>query len=334
MAYEIGTADNYKDLLNRLRLFLIDSARAVESAGTGIDEIDPMPANEIWTVKSFDTDYDSDGGYELILQGQGVSNSEEIYCGIQTYYHTGDDYFNWRLQGYTGYSAVADFNTQPGAMTFAPNYNPKVCLWNSTIPYWFIGNGRRFAVMAKVSTVYECLYMGFLLPYGLPNQIPYPLAIGGASVGYQADSRRWSGLADEHRNYYDASEEAGYSSFYVLHGGTWLAVANWSIETVMTNSYLATWPYHHSNISFTSYSPNLWWELIRENIDGSYPLFPVIVHGGSPEINIYGELQGIYALPGFSLAAEDVINVNGDDYIVSQNIHRTGTHVYMAMKKE
>jgi len=337
MAYEIGTASDYKDLLNRLRLFLVDPTRAVASAGTGIDEIDPMPSNEVWTVKSFDTNYDSDNGYELILQGQGVNNSEEIYVGIQTYYNSGDDYYNWRLQGYTGYSALADFDTQPGAMTDAPNYNPKVCLWNSTIPYWFIGNGRRFAMIAKVSTVYECLYMGFLLPYGIPNQIPYPLAIGGSSVGYESDAKRWSGLAYEHRNYYDTSHDGGSRScFRILNNATWLDVYNYLNTDIAGSSVspVGTWPYYHSPYTTTGYPWNVWWELIQQNIDGSYPLFPVVIHGSSPEINIYGELQGIYALPGHGLAAEDVIQIDGVNYVVAQNVHRTDTHVYMAMKLE
>lgn len=335
IAYEIGIANDYKDLLNRLRLFITDPTREVDSTN-GIFEIVPMPTGEWWTTEEWNTNYDGDNGYQLIVNGPGSSGDDEIYVGIQTYYDTGDDYFNWRLQGYTGYSAGQSFNSQPGAMADAPNYNPKVCLWNSTIPYWFIGNGRRFAMIAKVSTVYECMYAGFLLPYGIPNQIPYPLVIGGSSVGYNALAKRWSGLGYEHRNYYDCCDDDGdRSACRVLHGGTWLDVYNYGYSnTNQVTTGVNTWPYHHSDAVGTLYDENRWWVLLRENIDGTYPLFPVVVHGSQPEKNIFGEFQGIYALPGFGLAAEDTITVNGDTYVITQNIHRTDTHVYMAMKLE
>jgi hypothetical protein len=337
MAYEIGVATDYKDLLARMQDFLNNPGRAIASGDTSISELQPMSSGEFWQIKRWNTNYDGDNGIEMILQGLGSSGDDEIYIGVQTYYHAGDDYYNWRLQGFTGYSAGQDFDSQPGAMTDAPNYNPKVTLWNSSIPYWFVGNGRRFAMIAKVSTVYVACYMGFLLPYGIPNQIPYPLAIGGSSVGYESDAKRWSGLAAEHRNYYDTSEDGSdRSSLRVLNFGTWIDVFNYlNTETAGSAvSSVCTWPYMHSDNSSTGYYWNHWWELLRENIDDSYPLFPVVIHGSSPEKNIYGELQGIYAIPGFGVSAEDEIEVNGDRYIVTQNVHRTGTHVYMAMKLE
>lgn len=294
---------------------------------------DGLGSTEKWTVKSWDDDYGGVGEYEILLMAPGTSGTDEIYVGIQTYYDDGDDYYNWRLQGYTGYSSQADFYTQPGAIPDSSNDRiPSVLLWDSELDYWMVGNGRRYIIVVKVSTVYEFAYQGFMLPYGLPNEIPYPIAVGGTCPAEGADEKRWSSVDDQHSAFWDPRGGPSDATLKILHG-SWIGVNNW-IGTGEDVDGLNVWPYMHSDYRYTNYLANMWFDALQMNIDGTYPLFPMIVCGDSPNINFYGELQGIYAVPGEQIAAEDKITISGNDYIVFQNCFRSGTNDYCALKLE
>ena len=296
-----------------------------------------LGATEKWTVMSWDDDWNALGDYELILMAPGTSGTDEIYVGIQTYFNSGSDYFNWLLQGYTGYSAMADFGTQPGYIpNISSNKAPNVLLWDKEIDYWLVANGRRYILVVKVSTVYEFAYQGFMLPYGLPNEMPYPIAIGGSSPASVSTEMRWSSIDDKHRAFWDPpgdSVDGNDATLKILHG-SWLNVNNWSSEVAEDVSGVGVWPYMHSDYTATGFNENMWFDALQMNIDGSYPLFPLIVCGDSPNINFYGELQGIYAVPGEQLASEDKITISGIDYIVFGNCFRTGTKDYCALKLE
>lgn len=336
----VGTAYD-----NGIVAFLIvaGSTAFVATDSFTFDVADGLGATQKYTVKSWNTDWDGNGNYELILMAPGTAGTDEIFTGIQTYHDTGDDYFNWRLQGYTGYSAGQSFNNHPGAMTDAPNYNPKLLLWDTLLSYWLVASGRRFVLVVKVSTVYEAMYAGFILPYGLPNQIPYPLAIGGTCRAYDLTERRWSNTAVTHRAFVDPYSSSGapqaYATLRLLHAGTWLHAGNWSSETSpIYSTCINVWPFIHSNYDAPG-GPilndcNGKWYFLEPNIDGSYPLFPCVVNAAYPELNFHGELQGCFALPGHQLSAEDIVQAGGSDYIAFPNIWRTNTWQYWALKME
>jgi len=301
MAVETGTATSYTDLLAKLKTFL-----------TGL-------ASNPWVALK-----DADG--ELILQGEGLAGLDEIFVGIKTYYDAPGDYYNWRLQGYTGYSAGLTFDTQPGAITteVSQNYCPRLCLWNSSIPYWFIANGRRFIVIAKVSTVYQVLYMGFIRAYATPGQYPYPLAIGGSSNAQSGN--RWSiqNAVNVGACPMPVGNYAGTATLRLRdQSGAWQGIRN-------NTGVLYTWPYAGSGLSAAHANP----ETIREGIDGTYPLLPVILHSSSPT-QIYGELEGIFHVSGFNNAAENlVVDSGSDEHLVVQDVYRTGINNYFAVLLE
>ena len=77
-------------------------------------------------------------------------------------------------------------------------------LWNAPIPYWFVCDGRRAVVIAKISTQYEVAVFGLLDPYYSPGQWPYPLVLGGSmshgEFSYWDDTDyRWSVTDNRHR---------------------------------------------------------------------------------------------------------------------------------------
>jgi len=254
--------------------------------------------------------------------------------GVQTYSSGGDDYYNWKLQGFTGYSDGIAFASQPGAIGDA--YPPSLALSAASLPYWFAADGRRFVAAARVGSVYEAGYLGFLLPYGLPSQYPYPLAVGGSITG-QYGGFRYSIQNPTHRVFVSpggqygaaADEYRAYSTLRVLHGN-WLSVRTFYGTTEPGNEsrlYRETWPYGDG------YANNSW-AAMRDNIDGSFPLFPILVYQEDPSDNVFGELAGCLAVPGYGLAPEDVITVSGVDHIVFPNAFRSSAAEWWALRME
>jgi hypothetical protein len=266
----------------------------------------------------------------LLLCGPGTAGADEIHVGIQTYSNPGVDYYNWKLQGFTGYSPAACFKDQPGAITDATNdQSPRLCLWNQLIPYWLAVDGRHIRLVAKVSTVYEPMYLGYYLPYGLPNEFPYPLAVGGSRTG-DSTYERYSAQDDNHRGFIDPAN----GSLRLLIGSTWLKVTNYSADT-SPNVYnsINVWPFVVNDQSYyADYTAGYKrWRELDANLDGSYPVFPLVINGNSPSKNIYGELQGCFAVPGLGLSAEDTL---GADRVVFQNTFRNGVHHFWVFKLE
>jgi len=344
MAFEIGIAEGYLDVLGRLKSLLSNASRTIED-DENILELSPIPAGQTYTVLDWNTNWDGAGGCQLYLMGPGIAGDDEIFTGIQTYCHPGQDYYNWQLQGYTGYSGAATFHTQPGAIfRDVNNNNPKVLLWNQKIKYWFVANGNRYIGFLKVATVYEAFWGGFPLLYGFPVSIPamnryYPLIVGGSSCGYETSyPRRFSSTREGHRAFWDGYYAAGRASFRFLWDGTWLNGGNWTANTETGYSLAGVniWPYLHTDYhSSPSAMPHKLFIELKANIDGSRPLFPLIACGLTPK-NIYAELQGLYAVPGFgSLSAEDIITTPDDvRHIVFPNAFRTNFNNYVALKLE
>jgi hypothetical protein len=60
-------------------------------------------------------------------------------------------------------------------------------------------------------------------------------------------------------------------------------------------------------------------------------LLPVILADGTP--NVYGELDGVFALTGFGNGAENTVTIGGVVHYVVQNVFRTDQLDYFAIKE-
>jgi hypothetical protein len=309
MAVEIGTATGYLDLLDKLRIF-----------ATG------LAGGEAWTVLRWVHDSE-DNGHELVLQGPGLAELDEIMVGIKTYRSVTNDYYNWKLQGYAGFLSAMAFDTQPGAIPTSGN-TPRVCLWPNSIPYWFVGSGRRLIVVAKISTVYQACYLGFLRPYGTPGQYPYPLVVGGSSCVLAGE--RWSVQSGDVRHFTNPGGQIVIgappsASTLCLRtpGGVWGRFLN-----NYRPSY-NVWPYYGANIQRTVPI-----ELFREGLDGSYPYLPLVLTCTLFTGDCYGELDGCYYISGFNNAAENIVEDGANTLLVVQNVYLTSAGNYWLLKLE
>lgn len=289
-------ATDYADLLDKLKTFALANG---------------------WTELEDTSD-------KLVLQGEG-SGSDEIIVAIQKYANVGGDSYGWRLNGYAAYQSGYDFLSQPGAIQPVNGYGAaSMPLWNSTIPYWFIVSGRRIIVVAKVSTTYQACYLGFYLPFASPNQYPYPLCVGGSRVDFSSSSARYSLTGGQSSNFWTALNSAGGtgSLFTRLPGGAWCNHVNVSAANGVTTGM---YPYNMPDVS-----------QFRQALDGSPVLTPIEIQSyiGTPSLytNRLGELDGVFHVSGFNVSAEDVVTIDGDDYLVVPNVYRSTEVDYAAIK--
>lgn len=305
MAIASGTATDYLDLLSKLRTFLTTDATL-----TGLGQ----NWTELHTTSSPYTDSHGDTvEYETFLQAPGLSGTEEIFLNIQAYKNVVSDYYNWRMAGAVGYNSSSNFNNQPGQSPFEFIY-----LWNQSISYWFVANGQRVIIVAKVSSVYESAYLGKFLAYGTPGQYPYPVAVGGCGAFY---NKRFSLATDDHRAFF----HPGSMNVYYIDG-TWQDFINKTISGGITTQR-NVWPFLYEP------GPQTVLTWAASDQDGGYPLLPAMLNMSVPANNLLGELDGVFFVPGYSQSSESTITIGGDTYQVFQNVFRTSAEDYMAIKQ-
>lgn len=264
----------------------------------------------------------------VYLKGLGNGGTDEIFVNLRAYRNVGVGYYNIELRGATGYVPSSGRTAQPGISPIAD-----LCLWSSSMTYWFIANGRRFMIVAKVGTVYESAYAGFILPTGLPSEYPYPLAIGGT----QSVTRKkydFSASAYSHRAFFNpgGSSNDNGSLFLIEKNGVWATFKNYSADSsVYLGNQYRTFPYAAS-----FHSPSSVDKPIYPNIDGTYTLFPVTMLGrvSTSVENIFGDFEGVFCVSGQSNASENIVQVSGVDHLVVQSAFRTDVGNYAAFALE
>jgi hypothetical protein len=269
-------------------------------------------------------------GSEMIWKAPGNGGTNQIIVGAKAFSDVATDYYNWRLGGFTAYNSGAPFNQQPGYVGGSSQTNPSpvLTLWNSSIPYWIIANGRRVIVVAKVSTVYVTAYLGFMASYMSPGAFPYPLIVGGnlafLNEPVSTDvSWRWSYTGNEMRNFaipYSTTMSHDWQSSLrlLLSSGLWRGFDCNNAEASFGQVWPAAYVDQGSTYDF------------RPNLDGGYPLLPIVAFDHTP--NIYGELDGVLSTTGFSQGAENTITVGGVKYLVVQNVFRNTKADFFAVR--
>ena len=245
---------------------------------------------------------------EYILNSDGVSGTEDLYIGIRSYQNPGADIYNLSFAIFNGYVGSELFEDQPG-------YEEAGCpAENLDISYWVSLTKNRLVFGIRVGTpVYEVVYVGRVLPYALPGQWPYPMAVFGPFQG-QAETR-----------YSDAHE--------------------WSIQGQRAGGYLRLpgnvditprmWPYRARVISnrasgiSAGTGDGAFQKILRDGGGSFYSLLSLVMHDTD---NIYGELEGIYYISGFNNGPENTLVINAKNYVVMQNVNQTNFDDYIALE--
>jgi hypothetical protein len=310
MAWETGTATNQADLLAKIVTFLTTNATLV-----GL--------SQNWT----DLGVASGQTSGKWLRGPGLAGTDQIFVGLQSVNDVPDDIYGIEVRGAAGFSSALSFANQVGSSPIS-----YVACWDSPMTYWIVASGRRFVVVIKVSTTYHAIYGGLILPYGTPSQYPYPLFIGAEN----ATNLRWSDTSVGNRQFVDpgATSTATNTGVNLMFpDGSWQYFSNFTNssgnDSLNTTTNRSIWPYAGGE-NATEVDNRL--REMRDNIDGTYTLLPLILNCALPSRQVFGELDGCYWVSGFGNAAENIVTISGQDYLVVQNIFRTNRWNYWALK--
>lgn len=271
-------------------------------------------------------------GDQFIWKAPGNANTNEIYVGALRFNDTGTgNYDNLYLGGWTGYTAGNTWWNQPGSINAQDGNGPILPLWSGSIPYWFVADGKRVIIVAKITTNFECAYLGFIDTYPSPGQYAYPLLVGGAMAfeppytpGLSSSAYRYSSAAINHTCFWKAGGDMHngpdfYSTARLRKAdGTWRGFVYGYGGLYNPGS---VWPYASG---FTDSRPNL---------DGTYLLLPIIYSESfSGGTNVFGELDGVCAVTGHSNAAENTVTIARVTWLVVQNAHLTTKADYAAVR--
>lgn len=297
-------------------------------------------------------------GSEVILRAPGNDGSDNIYTGIRTSYDANVGWYNFFLEGFTGYDAnEVSFWEQPGGLyghssALGTQVCPGVTLWDSTTPYWLSASGRSLRMGAKVSTTYEGMYLGYMMPYASPSQYPYPLVVAGSmcldrTMGtgwrYSDSSGYHSGLqspGSSSTNYSPTSLTTSAAMYVRDPTGTWRYLAGRTSSnnhTTMTRSNAPTYTVSGSAgrymlpSGYRGTSADKGREY-RENLDGNYLLVPLTMVSVEAPVAVWGELEGVFHVSGFGNSAENTMTYNGDTVVCLQNCDRTTVSDYWAIQ--
>ncbi len=330
MAFETDTATDAEDLMSRFRTFITSN----------VDLAAEVPS-QVWVEEKFTSTPGVES--ELYLRGPGLGAADQIHVNINLFNDTtaGSDAWSWRIKGATSFNTGLTFDNQPGTSA-----TDKVMpTFDASMPYWFFANGRRFIIIAQVTTsVYVDCYCGFLLPFApavAALEYIYPMYIG-ASMG-QVGLRFSSTSTTRHRSFWNpgiaVGNVSGTASVYTP-GNAWQEfsnVTNTGVKDVGISAnhiFGLTDPY--STMSSGVATPGTV-ENQELMLGGDYLLTDVLtcyprLHDESGA-DTYGILDGVAHITGISNSSQNTVAVGADTYFVVQEASRTGQGDYVAIKQ-
>lgn len=247
----------------------------------------------------------------------GNNGAQSIYIGAYTNANVASDYYNLIFTGSLGFTNLAD------KAQLNSSGRKALLLSNAAMKYWFVANGQRVQVIAKVSTTYHSAYLGLIYPYGSPAQYPLPFVIAADTslLNY-----RWSTQNADCRFVIDPN-----TGFDLLDtSNTWRTYSNRTSAAVGDGSNDA----NGFNVHPAMKGDNGMLDYVRDNLGGGYTIIPVvpIARSPAPIVGIMGELDGLYWISGYSNASENTVSDAGFTHLIVQNIWRTQIQHYMAVR--
>lgn len=266
----------------------------------------------------------------IFLKGKGNGGTDEIFVQLRSYNDVGEGYYNIELRGADGFDQTATDRL------LMPNVSPlaDICLTGAAMDYWFIANGRRFCIVAKVGTYYDSCYAGFILPTGLPSEWPYPLFIGGSS-----NTKKTLNSATGTRSAFFENEVEG-QPYLLKKDGAWQSFKNsLTYEATGAKVHPNKWSFGYTTTTAPvgTFRSCLYNGTI-DPVNSTYQLFPCSLMNRvtSPSVvaDIYGDLQGVYRVGGYQNSAGNIVTVGGVQHLVVPNVYRSGEFDYAAFRLE
>lgn len=323
MAFITGTASDHLDLAVILRDFLTSNVELV-SAGQNWEIMDD--ASTTLPVSGPVSSFTPSAGWTF--KAPGLSGDKSIYVHIGCAEDVPAEHWYFFMRGHGGHLPTMAEAEQP--LRSAASYLP---FWNQPMTYWIAGDGQHVRIVLKVSTVFPSSYLGFIVPYDIPDGYPYPLLIAGQTRNV---SDRWSTVHYSSR--FIANPGYGTARLY-CPDNQWRELYNWGTSSNSGKSFGPCFVVttHHSSSAYAGVHSG--WQadepfMLDEGPaqDGSYVPRPLEIMTTSMGRATLGVLDGYYKVAGRGNSAENIIVKDGVDYLVVPDLFRTGFADYMAMR--
>ena len=327
MAYVNGVATGSIDLWDELLDFLTTNTDLVTASAAWVIE---------WT-------HPSGAAAGVVMRGPGAGGTDAIYIGMIRTDTTDTDNKAITFYGMTGVNAAA--------LTMAGHVNVSagVRIWldGGSMKYWFVANGRRFMLAVNMSTVYQVAYAGFFLPYALPTVYPYPLFIGACS-SLSGTVTSWRSASPIHAAFpfapYTNSLPFPSNAYMLGPDAIWKNAAGDSLASICMGPFRYDvvdsdggndfYLNFGSNGAQSSSGYLAVQERIMSGYGDTFALDPITLIQTDPGTQHHGVLDGFYVCSGIGNAAENMVQIASVDHLIIQNVNRTTSMDYMAMKLE
>jgi hypothetical protein len=258
--------------------------------------------------------------YAITWRAPGLDGTKDIYLHAISWGRSDTDVFNLGFSSSRVYDASLTNTTQPNssALRYAS-------LANAPISYWITANGQRVMIMLKLSSLYQCVYLGFGSPYEPPSRHAFPCIV---AASHNVVDRRFSDTNQAYRIPTDPG--FGVQAFYP--DAQWRAHQNRTTTTSSTVDGASAasggkvWP---AELNFTNGTAL---DFIALNVDDTAPLLPCILTRNATPEHAFGEYDGLYWTTGLAAFPEQIITEGGFDHIVFTNVFRTAENHFAAMR--
>lgn len=284
---------------------------------TAINGGTQFECNELDFLTSIDSDYALETRAQAVFMAPGLDGTKQIHVGCELYEDSAAGVYNLNCYGHRTHNSKLGVRTQV-------NTSGLRCLplSNTSFGYWMFINGQRAIVVCKIGTVYVSAYLGFAYPYETPTTHPWPCITGACG---SIETRKPDSTDASFRAFFDPGQ---YSLAAYYPDNTWRLHSNRYQSSSDQPDYLTPGKVYPSAMNATGARAYL-----RENLDGSYPLIPLVLVNTNPR-HAWGELDGCWWTSGFGISSEAQIARDGFQHLVIQNCFRTTADAFMAVRMD
>lgn len=305
-----------------------------------------------WIIHNDDYS-DDETDFEFYCEGVNFSGANPFGAFLT---HTSTEGPQWMFIGATGYNSGGTFfeqtNRSPASSVDndTEGESSRIPLSTSDMDFFFFANSRRIIVVMKIGNSYEFMYLGLFFPFQDDPATKYPLPFWVSGPTSAADGTVATGEGTTHNIGLRHSNNSGH--FLRDPVGVWREPSTsnspWSLwpyknETDLNNEAEAQAPNIASGSGFLStqgagvadYVADTYYESTA-TARGGYGSFGIgsrtylvepytFVQDEVGAVQVLGELDGVFAIQGRGVNAEDLIlDQNGRAHQVFPNLSSTG----------
>lgn len=320
MAYISGTATNDTNLVETLITFLTANSDLVAAKQNW-----ELLGRQSVVTGNITQDY-------MSLRGPGLAEADKIYIHLEHYQYATTDTFSLRIVGSAGF--LASSLTTPGSQpdntmtntAWTGNVILRMPLHRNPMQYWIVASGRRFIMVINHGNRWGVMHGGFILPFGFPDQYPYPLLVGACNS--TSDSYQTPPVSNF--IYTSVSAQAGALR---KPGGGW---CGGPLGVGAGTGRYTCWPFDRgASWQITSGTPmlNNMIPLTDNDNNTIYAMLPLnLISRIDTDKAMYGSLDGLYFVNSFNAQAGDTLTKDGDTYLIFQMETSTTNAHHFALK--